>query len=148
MTVLRPSLSAAARAVVVEECALVPHFEHAFRCEYDAATRTLVSARLTCRGTRDRVSVFASDLAAGLVHLHTHPSGQLELSDADHGVLDMLAPSGVGFAITDNAASGLLLAREPLLPFQFTQKPTRRSRSWVFLDRIMVSYLAPLKEAR
>jgi hypothetical protein len=147
LPIVRPSIAPAARAVIAGECALHPLVEHAFECGWDEASRSITTARLTCRGTPQSVSVFPTDMKPGCVHLHTHPIGPVMLSEGDQRALDALAPLGIGYAITNNDATELLLAREPRLPWQFNEpKPAVRSRAWIvgrFL--LSLSYLPTLK---
>ena len=78
--------------------------------------RMLVEPRAIARGNSAAVLAAARDAEEGSVMIHNHPSGELEPSDADLSVAARLYESGIGTAITDNAAEGLFVVVEPPKP--------------------------------
>jgi ATP-dependent DNA helicase DinG len=76
----------------------------------------LVEPRAVARGNSAAVLAAARDAEEGSVMIHNHPSGELEPSDADLSVAARLYESGIGTAITDNAAEGLFVVGEPPKP--------------------------------
>jgi ATP-dependent DNA helicase DinG len=72
--------------------------------------------RVVARGHANAVLAAIRDPEPGGVVLHNHPSGRLDPSEADLAVAARLWEQGLGFAITDNAASALYVVVEPPLP--------------------------------
>jgi len=73
----------------------------------------MVGPRVVSRGNSTAVLATVSQMDAGKVLLHNHPSGDLTPSSADLGVAERLWSSGLGFAITDNQASCLYVVVAP-----------------------------------
>lgn len=69
--------------------------------------------RVVARGHATAVLAAVRDPEPGGLVLHNHPSGVLEPSEADLAVAAQLWEQGLGFAITDNAASELYVVVEP-----------------------------------
>src|SRR5690606_19678217 len=69
--------------------------------------------RVVARGNASAVLAAVRDPRPGGVLVHNHPSGALEPSHADLAVAERLWEMGIGFAITDNAASELYVVLEP-----------------------------------
>lgn len=69
--------------------------------------------RVVSRGNSNAVLAAVRDPAPGGVLVHNHPSGELRPSHADLAVAERLWEMGIGFAITNNAASELYVVLEP-----------------------------------
>jgi len=78
-----------------------------------AADGELVEPRVVARGHSGAVLAAVGSTHAGQVVLHNHPSGNTSPSDADLAVAERLWAEGLGFAITDNAASSLYVVVAP-----------------------------------
>lgn len=76
----------------------------------------LCEPRVVARGNASAVLAAVRDPAPGGILVHNHPSGLLEPSHADLAVAERLWEMGIGFAITDNAASELYVVLEPPEP--------------------------------
>ncbi len=75
--------------------------------------RQITSAEVVARGNSVSVPAVTEKLRPGMLVLHNHPSGDLTPSGADITLASRLAADGIGFAITDNAASQLYVVVEP-----------------------------------
>lgn len=104
---LAPTAAAAVRAAI----RLAGGREVCFVCTIgdDGVVRT---ARVVARGDVRGVLALPGCAQRGELLLHNHPSGELEPSEADLEVALRLHDGGVGFAITDNAASALYVVVE------------------------------------
>jgi ATP-dependent DNA helicase DinG len=69
--------------------------------------------RVVARGHATAVLAAVRSPEPGGLLIHNHPSGRLEPSEADLAVAAQLWEQGLGFAITDNAASELYVVVEP-----------------------------------
>ncbi len=78
-----------------------------------AESGELVDPRPVARGNASAVLAAIREPEPGGVVLHNHPSGVLEPSSADLAAAAGLWEQGLGFAITDNEASGLYVVVEP-----------------------------------
>jgi ATP-dependent DNA helicase DinG len=105
-------LSADAAALIREEIARASGREVCFVASVDGAGLVL-EPRVVARGSRGAVLAAVRGVPAGSLVLHNHPSGDLEPSEADLAVAAELYGSGLGFAITDNAASSLYVVLPP-----------------------------------
>ena len=72
--------------------------------------------RVVSRGNASAVLAAVRDPQPGGVLIHNHPSGELRPSHADLAVAERLWEMGIGFAITDNAATELYVVLEPPQP--------------------------------
>lgn len=73
----------------------------------------ILDPRPVARGNASAVLAAVQKPEAGGIILHNHPSGTLDPSGADLSVAAQLWEQGLGFAITDNAASTLYVVVEP-----------------------------------
>ena len=73
----------------------------------------LIEPRVVSRGNSSAVLATVRSPAPGSVLVHNHPSGLLHPSHADLAVAARLWEMGIGFAITDNQASGLYVVLAP-----------------------------------
>src|SRR5206468_2353277 len=99
-------LAPAIRELVRAEIAAAHGREVSFVARPDA-NGVLVQARPVARGTVDAVLALPGIAERGELLLHNHPSGVLEPSGADLSVAARLHDGGVGFAIVDNAGTGV-----------------------------------------
>lgn len=107
---LRLGTDASAR--IREEIARAEGNEVCFLASVDAGGE-LVAPRVVARGNGTAVLAAVRDFAAGQVVVHNHPSGSLAPSHADLAVAERLWSEGLGFAITDNAATAMYVVVEP-----------------------------------
>ncbi len=82
-----------------------------FVCRVDEAGQ-IVSARVVARGDVQSVLALPGFAQRGEMLLHNHPSGNLEPSGPDLEIAARMHDDGIGFAITDNAASGVYVVVE------------------------------------
>lgn len=73
----------------------------------------VVEPRVVARGHAAAVLALVKNPEPGGLLVHNHPSGILEPSEPDFAVAAQLWEQGLGFAITDNAASELYVVVEP-----------------------------------
>jgi ATP-dependent DNA helicase DinG len=78
----------------------------------DVEDGVVVTARVVARGDSESVLALPGFARRGQLLLHNHPSGGLDPSDADLSVAVAMFQNGVGFAITDNAATQLYVVTE------------------------------------
>lgn len=114
-----PVLSGAAAAAVRAAIRLAGGREVCFTCTLDGAG-TVATARVVARGDSSCVLALPGFAKAGELLLHNHPSGTLEPSGPDLQVAAKMHDMGVGFAITNNAASELYVVVEVPKPVVIT----------------------------
>lgn len=76
----------------------------------------VVEAEVAARGTEGAVPAVAQAVRPGDLVIHNHPGGTLEASEHDLDAASRLGADGVGFAIVDNACSGIYVVVEPQRP--------------------------------
>ncbi|HVT38551.1 MAG TPA: helicase C-terminal domain-containing protein [Gemmatimonadaceae bacterium] len=85
--------------------------EMCFACQVDEAG-VVVGARPVARGDVKSVLALPGFAQRGEMLVHNHPSGVLEPSGADTEIAARIHADGIGFGITDNAASRLYVVVE------------------------------------
>ena len=104
-------LSAAAALTMRGAIRLAGGREVCFVCAVDEEG-VVQSARVVARGDSGCVLALPGFAKRGEMMVHNHPSGILEPSDEDMHVAARIHDDGVGFAITNNAASDLYVVVE------------------------------------